>query len=58
MSPKFESEKPMIHWFDEHGNEHPSEVYYIDANRDRFLVTNDKGYFKWVDTKDCKVSRT
>ena len=52
------NEKLMIHWFDEYGNDHPSEVYYIDANRDRFLVTNDKGYFKWVDTKDCQVSRT
>lgn len=33
-----------------------SEVYAIDAQRDRFLIVDTDGYFKWVDTEDCKLS--
>lgn len=45
----------MVYWYDEYDDEHPSKVYYIDANRDRFLVVNEDGFFKWVDTDDCKL---
>ena len=31
------------------------KVYYVDSNRDRFLVVKYNGYFIWVDTKDCKL---
>ena len=32
-----------------------SEVYAIDTVRDRFLIANGDGYFKWVATTDCRV---
>ena len=33
-----------------------SEVYAIDAVRDRFLIVGESdGYFKWVPTEDCKL---
>ena len=32
-----------------------SEVYAIDANRDRFLIVDDSGWFKWVPTDECKI---
>lgn len=32
-----------------------SRVYYIDANRDRFLVCTPYFKFLWVDTEDCTL---
>lgn len=32
-----------------------SKVYYVDPNRDRFLITDNEGYFIWVKTEDCKI---
>lgn len=44
-----------VYWYDLYDNEHKSKVYDIDANRDRFLVADEDGFFKWVDTDDCKI---
>lgn len=30
-------------------------VYAIDTTRHKFLITDSGGYFKWVDTKDCRL---
>lgn len=32
-----------------------SKVYYVDPNRDRFLLKDDEGYFIWVRTDYCKI---
>ena len=32
-----------------------SKVYYVDPSRDRFLLTDNEGYFIWVKTEDCKI---
>lgn len=32
-----------------------SKVYAIDTTRDRFLVVDDDGYFRWVKTEDCEL---
>ena len=32
-----------------------SEVYAIDHQRDRFLIIDRHGYFKWVPTSECKL---
>lgn len=32
-----------------------SKVYAIDPIGHKFLVVNDYGYFKWVDTGDCEL---
>lgn len=45
----------MVYWYDEYDDEHRSKVYHIDANRDRFLIVDDNGNFRWVDTDDCKL---
>lgn len=44
-----------VYWYDLYDDEHKSKVYDIDTNRDRFLVVNEDGFFKWVDTDDCKI---
>lgn len=44
-----------VYWYDMHDDEHKSKVYDIDTNRDRFLVVNEDGFFRWVDTDDCKI---
>lgn len=44
-----------VYWYNIYDDEHKSKVYDIDANRDRFLVVDDDGNFKWVDTDDCKL---
>lgn len=31
------------------------DVYYVDPTRDRFLIVGDDGWFKWVDTSDCRI---
>lgn len=30
-------------------------VYAIDTTRHKFLITGNGGWFKWVDTKDCRL---
>lgn len=32
-----------------------SEVYAVDTTRDRFLIVDDHGWFKWVPTDECRV---
>ena len=32
-----------------------SEVYAVDSTRDRFLIVDRSGRFKWVDCDDCKI---
>ena len=32
-----------------------SKVYAIDPIGHKFLVIKNSKYFKWVDTKDCKL---
>ena len=32
-----------------------SKVYSIDSVRDRFLIIDKDGWFKWVSTKDCRM---
>lgn len=44
-----------VYWYDMYDDEHKSKVYHIDANRDRFLVVTEDGFFKWVDTDNCKI---
>ena len=45
----------MVYWYDLYDDEHSSKVYYIDTNRDRFLIVDDDGNFRWIDTDDCKL---
>lgn len=44
-----------IYYTDEYGDIYNSKVYYVDSNRDRFLVVKYNGYFIWVNTKDCRL---
>ena len=30
-------------------------VYAIDTTKHKFLITGNGGWFKWVDTKDCRL---
>lgn len=32
-----------------------SKVYAVDMNRDRFLIVDDHGWFKWVPTDECRL---
>ena len=32
-----------------------SEVYAIDATREKFLIVDRSGRFKWVDCDDCTI---
>ena len=34
-----------------------SEVYAIDTARDRFLIVDDHGWFKWVPTDECRIDK-
>jgi hypothetical protein len=34
-----------------------SEVYAVDMTRDRFLIVNDCGWFKWVPTNECRIDK-
>lgn len=42
-------------YYDDGEHEGKSKVYYIDPHRDRFLIVDYRGYFKWVDTNDCQI---
>lgn len=42
-------------YYDDGEHEGKSKVYYIDPNRDRFLIVNYHGYFRWVSTNDCAI---
>lgn len=32
-----------------------SKVYAIDTIRDRFLIVDDDGDFRWAGTEDCEI---
>ena len=51
-----EDKELMVYWYDLYDDEHSSKVYYIDANRDRFLIVDDNGNFRWIDTDACYLS--
>lgn len=43
-------------YYDDGEYEGKSKVYYIDPNRDRFLIVDYHGYFRWVSTNDCEIA--
>ena len=42
-------------YYDDGEHEGKSKVYYIDPNRDRFLIVDYRGCFVWVNTNDCEI---
>lgn len=32
-----------------------SEVYAVDPTREKFLIVDRSGYFKWVSCSDCQL---
>ena len=45
-----------VYYYGEYYQEH-SKIYYVDPNRDRFLVIDSDRYFKWVNTEDCRSTK-
>ena len=44
-----------VYYYGEYGETESSKVYYVDPNRDRFLVVDTNGHFEWVNTCDCRL---
>lgn len=44
-----------VTWYDDYDAPCISKVYAIDTTRDRFLVVDSHGRFKWTDTKYCEI---
>ena len=42
-------------YYDDGEHEGKSKVYYIDPNRDRFLIVDYRGCFIWISTNDCEI---
>lgn len=47
----------FVTWYDDYYESHESKVYFVDSNRDRFLVIDENNNFRFVLIRDCKLLR-